>query len=382
MMSHIPALKVLYIIDSLHGYGAERSIVEITRNFVNIKPVFVSVYQEGILSAVLKENKIKHYVLQIDRKYGYSHATNEVAKIYRIEKPEVVHATLYKSEIISRRLKSRFPEILLVGSLISNVYAPGRYSGNSLKHKLKLAYHHFMDRKSAKLVDYFISNSHAIKKINQKALNISETKIIVIHRGRDPKQFRIQDRGSFKERNGVSKNVLVNIGRLILSKGQMDIIKVMPGILNKFPNTILKIAGKGNMLPDLETQIFKLKLNQNISLMGEVEDVFTILSEATLFVFPSYSEGLSGALIEAMMSGITIIASNIPENLECVDDECAFIYSSGNLVELQEKIIYALRNPEESFKKAQAAKTRAMEKFTINQISKEYEEFYSKITSK
>lgn len=380
-MSNKKAIKVLFIIDTLHGYGAERSIVEIAKNFTSITPIFVSVYEDGILSPELEACGIKLYSLKINKKNGFNYAVNKIEDIYNKEKPEIVHATLYKSEIIARKLKMKIPEIILIGSLINNVYAPGRYSGINIFQKLKLAYYHFVDRSLAKNVDYFISNSNSIKKIYQKALNIPQNRVMVIHRGRDPRQFSFIDKKIEPDSGLRSENFLLNIGRLIPSKGQKDIIEVMPDILKKYPKTTLKIAGHGSMLNELEEQIKKYNLEQEISILGEVNEVLTLLSEASLFIFPSYSEGLSGALIEAMMSGCTIIVSDIPENLECVGEDGAYIYSSGNLTELKEKIIYAIEHPEESFSKAQAAKERAMQKFDILRISKQYEEFYTKITS-
>jgi glycosyltransferase involved in cell wall biosynthesis len=77
-----------------------------------------------------------------------------------------------------------------------------------------------------------------------------------------------------------------------------------------------------------------------------------------------------------MMAGKIIIASNIPENLECVNEDCALIFEKGNIEELANKIITVLLNPSEFKVKAELAREMAIEKFETGKIVGEYEEAY------
>lgn len=92
------------------------------------------------------------------------------------------------------------------------------------------------------------------------------------------------------------------------------------------------------------------------------------------FLFPSWYEGFSGALVEAMMAGIPIIASDIPMNLEAVtDSKTALIFKVGDSQDLFEKMTFALEHPEQMAAMGQEARREAEERFDIEKIAREYE---------
>src|SRR5690606_10586584 len=106
-------------------------------------------------------------------------------------------------------------------------------------------------------------------------------------------------------------------------------------------------------------------------LLGNRKDIPELLTLADFFVFPSWFEGLPGSLIEAMMAGTPIIASNIPENLECVNEEIALIFRKADPGDLKTKLHWALDNKLEMMERAIEAKRIAATKFDINYIVEE-----------
>ncbi|MDR5590574.1 glycosyltransferase [Christiangramia sp. SM2212] len=376
-------MKVLYIIDTINGSGAERSLVEITSNFENVTPVFVHIYPGEMLKEYLESKEIKVYSLNITKKYGYNEAVKRLVDIYKKEIPDLIHSTLYRSDMIARRLKKKFPEIPLVGSFVNNSYNPLRYTDKSLSLKLKLYFSYLQDRITAKKVDFFISNSETIKKAEGNALNIPQEKIKVIHRGRDPRRFTVVQSSKVKnlkdslELHG--KNVLVNVSRLIERKGQLDIIGIMPDIVKSFPNTVLLIAGHGSFREILEAEISNLGMEQHIKLLGRFGKIPELLKATDIFLYPSYAEGLPGALIEAMMAGKIIINSDIGENMECVGSNSSIVFPVGNTKTLKNKVFQVL-NEVDSYRYLETrAKKLALERFDIKMIAKEYERTYSEL---
>ena len=77
-----------------------------------------------------------------------------------------------------------------------------------------------------------------------------------------------------------------------------------------------------------------------------------------------------------MMAEKIIISSDIPENLECVDENCALIYEKGNVQELTSNILKVLKNPGNYKSLALNARKRAIEKFELEKVVTEYEDFY------
>lgn len=379
-------MKVLYIIDTINGSGAERSLVEIALNFDNITPVFVHIYKGDMLKDMLIAEGIKVYSLNITEKYAYSKAVKQLEAIYAGEKPDIIHSTLYRSDMIARKMKSKFPEIPLVGSFVNNSYNPLRYTNKSISLKCKLYISYLQDKISSKKVDYFISNSATIKKEEGDALGISPSKIKVIYRGRDPEKFSDLN---FKEGSNLieeldlsGKKILLNVSRLIERKGQLDLIRVLPDILKSEPNAHLVIAGHGSFESDLQNEIKKLGIVKNVTLLGRYERIPELLYIADLFLYPSYAEGLPGALIEAMMSSKIIINSNIGENMECVDDNSSISYKVGDLNELKTNILNVLKNIEKFKYFGLNARKLALENFSINMISKQYQDTYRDLLSR
>lgn len=379
-------IKVLYIIDTLNGSGAEQSLAEITSNFKKTEVVFVHLYVGEMLKPWIEKQGIKVYSLNIKSKYGYKTAQKSLTEIYNKEKPDIIHSTLYRADMVARKMKKRYPQIPLIGSFVNNSYTPLRYKNKSILMKIKLWLAYKRDYYTAKSVDYFISNSLTIKKSEGGALKIPENKVKVIYRGRDGNRFSTvstQEIESVRKELGLGKNnkVLLNVSRLIERKGQLDLIKIFPKVLESNPQSILVFAGHGEYKKVLQKECEKLNIANKVHFLGRRRDVEVLLKLADIFIYPSYAEGLPGALIEAMFAKKIIIASNIGENLECVNSESALIYKKANQAELREKILYALKNLEKLKILGETAQSQAYSKFEINSIAEEYEKTYHDVLS-
>ncbi|MFV9482461.1 glycosyltransferase family 4 protein [Christiangramia sp. ASW11-125] len=378
--------KVIFIIDTLQGSGAERSLVQIARHFKTYIPIFVHIYKGDMLKPQLNDAGIKVYSLNIEGKYGFNDAVNQLIPIYNNEKPDLVHSTLYRADMIARRLKKKFPEIPLIGSFVNNSYTPLRYNDQSLIMKIKLWLAYQMDKKSARLVDFFISNSETIKHSEGGALGVPSSKIEVIYRGRDFAEYNAVDSSSIDKirttLNLDGKNVLINVSRLIQRKAHLDIINAMPNVIQQYPETVLLIAGHGDYREILKKRATELNIERHVKLLGSRRDIPELLSLSKLFIYPSYAEGLPGALIEGMMAGKLIIASNIGENLECVNEESALIFEKGNVGELSARIAYALKNFDSLNHLGENAQNQAQEKFEIQSIADQYEDLYDEVKAR
>lgn len=377
-------MKVLFLIDTLLGSGAERSLVEIAQNFKKFTPVFVNVYEGNMLRPELERAGIAVYSLNIKEKFGFSEAVKLLIPIYKKEKPDIIHSTLFKSDMVARRLKRIFPDIPLIGSFVNNTYTPLRYEDQPSFMKLKLRYFYEMDRYTARRVDFFISNSGTIAKSEGGALRVPKEKIKVIFRGRDPRKFeRIKEDDVLRLKEDLKikdRPVLLNVSRLIKRKAQKDILRSLLVVKQRFPKVILLLAGHGDQENELKKEVKNLDLSENVQFLGRRTDIPTLLAAADVFVYPSYAEGLPGALIEAMLAECIIVASDIGENLECIDRKSALIFPKGNIQLMAEKIVEALEK-NVLYKKTYGAeaRTQAVQKFEIGNISKQYEELYQQV---
>jgi glycosyltransferase involved in cell wall biosynthesis len=99
-------------------------------------------------------------------------------------------------------------------------------------------------------------------------------------------------------------------------------------------------------------------------------------------LFPSHYEGLSGTLIEAMLAGLPIIASDIEMNKEAVThNETARLFEVKNSVSLFDNMVWAMRNREAVIQMAHRARQVAERRFDIDEIVRQHESYYQRIIS-
>lgn len=375
--------KVLFVIDNIGGSGAERSLIEIAKNLHRYEPVFVHIYGIDILKQSLLDAGINVHSLNIPLPRNFGQAEKALARVYEEEQPDIVHSTLYKSDIVARRLRDKY-DIPLVSSFVNNSYSKLRFEGLNLSMKIKMRLVQLYDAYTSRKVDFFFSNSKTIKYAKGRSTLVNLDKVKVIPRGRNIDNFTgnadKEAVAALKKSLGVeNKQVLLNVGRMIERKGQMDVVNAMPEILKAEPDTVLLIAGHGSFEKNLEERIAELGLEESVQILGRRSDVPELLALADIFVFPSYFEGLPGSLIEAMLAGKIIVCSDIPENQECVTPESAIFFKRANVPEIAEKIIYTLQKKEELGHLGKEARKLAVEKFDVRKIAEEYEQTYDMI---
>ncbi|APS39311.1 glycosyltransferase family 4 protein [Salegentibacter sp. T436] len=372
---------VLFIIDSLEIGGAEKSLLEITQRFKKYKPVFLTLYKGNSLLKEFEKKNIEVITLNQKKSIKKSDLLNQIqVHINRIE-PCIVHATLLTSCLISRKLKKRGNSFKLINSLVNNTYSLQRYKTLRPLRALKLFKTQIKDFISAHLVDSFFSNSLTIKNTTSRAIFLKKDRIKVIYRGRNPKSFYYKKNDKLKkELFPDAERIFLNVGRLIPQKGQSDLIKAFAIYIKSTKNLdSLAIAGSGPNMKNLKDLAKHLGISNHIQFLGRRDDISDLLNIADYFVFPSYYEGLPGSLIEAIFSKTPIIASNIPENLECVNEDTALIYKKGDIDDLCQKINYARDNKFLLTEKLEHGYKYALENFQIQEICNIYEREYGNI---
>lgn len=373
-------MKVLFLIDTLIGYGAERSLAEIVIRFKKIQPIVIHLHEGDQLKGKLQNNGVKVYSLNLKEKPGNREAIKLLKPIIKFEKPKIIHTTLFSSEMLGRRLKSLFPEILLVGSFVSNSYTKYRYNQLSFIGQLKLLSTQWRDKLTASSVDFFISNSKTIKFSNIKALGVNQDKIEVIYRGRYLSDYHnLEDQSVLREFHLQGKKVFLNVARLQQSKGQMNLLQAFRSFHATHSDSVLLIAGEGNFRKELEKFIEIHSLDNVVYLLGYRDDISQILALSDFFIFPSYYEGLPGAVIEAMLSETPVILSDIPENRECLPENTALFFEVGNTSEIERKMEEALKLKDWGAR-TKIAYDHACRYFDIEKVGEKYEEFYLNIS--
>lgn len=135
-----------------------------------------------------------------------------------------------------------------------------------------------------------------------------------------PAEMSADDRSKIRTGLGLSDDdiMLINVGELSHRKNQEALIQAVHKLQN--PNVHLYICGSGDFRERYEALIAELGLEKKVHLLGQRNDVSQLYVCADIFVFPSYQEGLSAALLEAMACGLPVICSSIRGNVDLIEN--------------------------------------------------------------
>lgn len=237
-----------------------------------------------------------------------------------------------------------------------------------------------------KVASAVIAVSDATKKL---ALSIGapNNKVIVIYNAVDESIFIPRSKAFCRSKLALPQNskIILSVGNLIPRKGFKYLIQALPKILIKVPNTILIIVGDGPQKDDLKRLVEVLKLEGKVIFRGRVptEELCLYYGAADVFVLPSLHEGHAVVLLEAMASGLPIIATKVGGNLETViDGKNGYLIEPKNADQLANTIIKILGSERRIHKYRSASLKIYKEKFSEEKQLYETINVYSKVVSK
>ena len=124
----------------------------------------------------------------------------------------------------------------------------------------------------------------------------------------------------FQPANGDKKYDLILTGRLVNIKRIDVFLKAVQYVAKKFPDVRAIIVGDGKLRNELHSLSADMRIERNVSFAGYQDNVESWLQKSKIFVLTSDSEGLSLSVIEAMMSGLPAVVSNVGDLGDLVKD--------------------------------------------------------------
>lgn len=125
-----------------------------------------------------------------------------------------------------------------------------------------------------------------------------------------------------RERLGISENthVVGQVGRLCPQKNQLFLVPVVEELARQHRNTVVLMAGEGDLRPRIEREIAQRGLNDQIRLLGVRSDIADLYQAMDVLAMPSTYEGLGMVAIEAQTAGLRVVASDaVPAETNLTD---------------------------------------------------------------
>jgi glycosyltransferase involved in cell wall biosynthesis len=161
--------------------------------------------------------------------------------------------------------------------------------------------------------DYIIGNSRGVADDLSQITRLPKSQIQIIYNPVITTEILEKAKASSNHpwlENG-QPPVLLAVGRLMIQKDFRTLIQAFADVRQTRPARLL-ILGEGPERRSLETLIRNLNLEEDVSLLGFVENPYAYMSRASLFILSSRWEGLPSVLIEALYCGVPVISTDCP----------------------------------------------------------------------
>jgi sugar transferase (PEP-CTERM/EpsH1 system associated) len=165
------------------------------------------------------------------------------------------------------------------------------------------------------------------------------------------------------------------VGRLDPIKNHRLLFRAFRGIHSVRPDTRLLVVGNGPERSNLEKES-----SEGTVFLGNREEVPEILRMLDLFVLPSFNEGISNTILEAMATGLPVVASRVGGNPELVDDgRTGALFRSGDDKDLSMKIRFYLEHEDAAKTQATTGRNEAERRFSIPNMVAAYERVWREV---
>ena len=197
------------------------------------------------------------------------------------------------------------------------------------------------------------------------------------------KESKIRD--DVRSQLGIDKTdyVVLYLGRLMEQKRVIDLVYAVPALLSKIANVKLVIVGKRTKNSQhLEDTILKLGLKQNVIMIDHISysDVQNYYWMSDVYALPSSYEGFPFTILEAMASGIPVVASNIPGITEQITDSVTgLLHPIGDIDSIASRIILLSQNGELVKKITKNAQAMVKQKYTWEVIGQQTELIFKQV---
>jgi glycosyltransferase involved in cell wall biosynthesis len=169
-------------------------------------------------------------------------------------------------------------------------------------------------RFAARHTDMIVAVSEPLRHHLLDDVAVDAAKVQVILNGVDTTHFHPGgDRAALRARLGMAQDgpVIGHVARLAAIKNQTLLLDAFANVLRERPAAALVIVGDGDERPRLESRIAELGISGAVRLVGEVADTAPIYRDFDVFALTSNNEGTSMSLLEAMASGVAVVATSV-----------------------------------------------------------------------
>jgi len=360
-------INIMHIVFSLDTGGAERMVYELAKRLDkgNFDCSVCSLTGEGVFSNRLRKAGINVFCINKSKGVDFS-LFLKLVKIFKKERIDIVH-THDSSTILYGTIAAKLAGV----PCVINTEHGGIYFETPRKKIIS----RFLWRLNNRVV--CVSNS--IKNdLNQMGLLNSKAEVIPNGIGLDKFDIEVDIKQKRKELGLSSSDfVICSVGRLSKEKNQKMLIDSAEYILEEIPNAKFIIVGDGPLKENLQYLVHSKGLEKYVIFLGEREDVPEILKISDCFVNCSNYESFGLAIVEAMASGIPVVATDSGGVGEIIrNDEIGTLIFRNDTKGLIEAVVRLKKGKEFLQGLIQKGKEYAQTHYVLNRMVDKYNNLY------
>ena len=364
-------LRVMHVICELNPGGMEFGVVKLVNrlNQQRVRSAICSTKPAGEMKRLVDPNVP---IIELRRRQGNDpRLVWELYRVFRRERPDIVHTHAWGT-LLEGLIAARLARIPVV--------VHGEHGTLQLRPHQRWLQRHGWGR-----VDRVLSVSTRLTDKMAREIGFPAERITTIRNGVDLTRFSRLARADARATLNLPADAVVigTVGRLVPVKDQASLLQAVRHLHDDglFPTVIL--AGEGPLRQALEAQIETLRLEQQVRLLGHRPDVETVLAALDVFVLSSASEGLSNTILEAMATGVPVVATAVGGADELViDGSTGLLVPPKDPQALAAALARMLRDLPAAHEMGCAGRRRVESSFDVARMIDCYESLYHEVIAR
>jgi glycosyltransferase involved in cell wall biosynthesis len=220
---------------------------------------------------------------------------------------------------------------------------------------------------------FAVSRIAGISEFGYKAVNNGLVRIIPNAIDAEKYSFNKEIRKNKRKELGLKDEISVfHIGRFHPQKNHMFVLEVFKEILSLEPTAKLFLVGDGELRDRIVDEITDMKIENSVTLLGIRSDVPDLLQAADALLFPSFYEGLPGAVLEAQAAGLPCVISDSITDEVGITDLVEYVSLEKDAQYWANRLICSLKN----YNRRNTYHEIVQAGYNIESVSKWYQDFY------
>jgi len=309
---------------------------------------------------------------------GFEFLILRLARVIRAYRPHIVHSRNWGAiEAIPAARLARVPVVIHS----EHGYDLDMLTGLPGRRRI-------FRRASYGMADAVFAVTRELRDFHARQAWISPERIRVIYNGVDTQRFRPrpEERISLRRRFGLPEErfIVGTVGRTVAIKDHPTLLRAVESMVLKGIDAHALLVGSG---PELERNQQLAKdspaLAGRVTFVGSCDEVPDILNTMDVFALPSISEGMSNTLLEAMATGLPVIATNVGGNPEVVvDGHSGWLFQPRDWEALGSRLMSLASDENQRQQLSLAARQRVVERFSLARMLNDYSSLYLELAAR